>query len=88
MPKEGKMRIRFILWDWKGSPNLEKVNDFLREVYNGKNAPSIVEVTTGGDSGTAVVCSGVIDAKEAQKIYNRFKRCGDSTTPYNVLREI
>ncbi len=82
------MKIRFILWDWKESPNLKNLNEFLQEVYNGKNAPSVVEVKTGSDSGTAVICSDIVDAAKAQKIYNRFKRCGDDTTPYNVLREV
>ena len=49
-----------IYWDWKGSIDIDHLNDALKSGFDGKNLPRIYNVDTGQDCYGVVVSSGVM----------------------------
>ena len=55
-----------IYWDWKGSIDIDHLNDALKSVFDGKNLPLIYNVDTGQDCYGVVVSSGVMTPDQIQ----------------------
>ncbi len=66
------MKIRFVRGGWFYHTNPEQLNKAISDVFNGKNAPCVICVYDGRDNGAMVVSGGIINQKEAQKIYDRY----------------
>lgn len=82
------MKIRFVCWDWKGQPDIEWLNEALKDVFNGKNTPCVMEIETDGDDCAIVVSSEIVDKKQAQKIYDDYDELPEEMHPSNKVLDI
>ncbi len=82
------MKIRFLMWDWKGQVDIEWFNEALANVFNGKNLPSITEIDPDSDSYEIVVCSDALTKDQAQAIWEACTDLEDEHHPLNTVVEI
>lgn len=88
------MKIKFVTWDWKEQINIDALNIALSGVFNGRNAPRVVPVSsTGDDSLVAVISGETMNSVQAQAIFNHYgpyATCSlpDEENPYNHVLDI
>ncbi len=82
------MKIRFVQWDWKESPDMIWFNEALRDVFNGSNTPCVSEVNTGADLFAVVISAEVINTQQAEAIWERYTELPDEEHPNNKVLDI
>ncbi len=64
------INFAFIVWDWKGRPDIEEINAAVHDVYDGEHCPSIILVPdSGGDEFVATISSQTITPEIAQRVW-------------------
>lgn len=62
----GTTRHEVLMWDWKDSVDVEQLNDAIKAVFDGKNAPRVYSVDTGQDCYAIVVASTEMTQEQVQ----------------------
>lgn len=58
-----------IMWDWRERIDLDHLNDAIKNVFDGQNAPCIHQVDTGQDCYAIVVASAEMTRDQVQAVW-------------------
>jgi hypothetical protein len=67
------LKCRCSTWDWKGQVDIEELNFFVQEVFNGRDVPVLIGVETECDMFAVVVCEKEITQEQAQGLYEAYE---------------
>lgn len=63
------MKHEIVMWDWKERIDLDHLNDAIKNVFDGQNAPRIHQVDTGQDCHAIVVASTELSPEQVQAFW-------------------